>query len=79
MPTIAVEQLPTSLVDRLERLAGKHGVGVEDEAIRCLERGLSELEQVEADLQEIRKFRESMPHVWITEDTLRAARDEGRP
>ncbi|MGB7159132.1 MAG: hypothetical protein WBD40_13770 [Tepidisphaeraceae bacterium] len=79
MATIALEKLPKEMVERLQRLAQEHGLIVEDEALRCLERGLSETEQVEAELREIRKLRESMPKVWLTDEILRAARDEGRP
>lgn len=79
MATIALDQLPEHLVERLQRLAKAHGIGVQDEAVKCLERGLSEVEQVEAELREIRKFRESMPDVWLTDEMLRAARTEGRP
>ena len=78
MGVIALEKLPKAMVERLERLAQEHGLVVEDEALKCLERGLSESEQVAAELREIRKFRESMPNVWLTDEMIRAARDEGR-
>ena len=76
--TIELEKLSKETVERLQRLAQQHGLGVEDEALKCLERGLSEIEQVETDLREIDKLRESMPNVWLTDQMIRAARDEGR-
>jgi histone H3/H4 len=79
MMTIELEQLSKDTVERLQRLAQQHGLRVEDEALKCIERGLSEIEQVELELLEIRKLRESMPGVWVTEEAVRAARNEGRP
>ncbi len=78
MGAIPLKKLPQEMVERLQRLAQEHGVVVEDEALKCLERGLSESQQGAAELHEIRKFRESMPNVWLTDEMLRAARDEGR-
>lgn len=78
MARIALNAVPDELVERLSRLAAEHGADVQDEALRCLERGLSEREQVEAELREIRALREQTPNAWVTEETIRAARDEGR-
>jgi hypothetical protein len=78
MANIALDAVPDELVERLSRLAAEHGADVHEEALKCLERGLSEREQVEAELREIRAIREQSPNAWITEETIRAARDEGR-
>jgi len=81
MAAIELEKLPKATVDRLARLAHQHGTKLEDEAVKCLERGLSESEQVEADLEDIRNLRESISAkgVWLTDEFLEQAINEGRP
>jgi plasmid stability protein len=75
---LTLEKLPDELVERLRRLASEHGSDVQSEAIQCLEKGLSEREQIEADLKEIRELRAQSNGVWMTDELIRAARDEGR-
>lgn len=78
MATLALNSIPDGTLTRLRQLATETGLDVEAEAVRCLERGLSEREQVEAQLKEIRAIREGTSGAWITDDVIRAARDEGR-
>lgn len=79
MAAIQIKELPPNVAERITKLAQERGSKVEDAALLCLERGVSELEQVQAELTEIRKLRDSAKDVWLTDDMLRAARDEGRP
>jgi hypothetical protein len=79
MAAIQIKELPPSAAERIARLARERGVQVEEAAWMCLERGISELEQVQSELNEIRKLRDSLGSVHLTEEMIRAARDEGRP
>lgn len=79
MSAIQIKELPANVADRITRLAHETGSAVEEEALRCLERGVSEREQAAAELADIRRFRESAPNVWLTDEMLRAAKEEGRP
>ena len=78
MAAIQIMELPASAAERIARLARERGVQVEEAAWMCLERGISELEQVQSELNEFRKLRESFRGVDLTDETIRAARDEGR-
>lgn len=79
MAAIQIKELPPNVAERIAKLAEERGSKVEDAALMCLERGVSELEQVQTELNEIRKLRESVTGVWLTDEMIRAARDEGRP
>jgi hypothetical protein len=78
MQALALNQLSDELIDRLRRLAEEHGSDVQSEAIQCLEKRLSEREQIETALKEIRELHEQTKGVWLTDAMIRAARNEGR-
>ncbi len=78
MQAISLNLLSDELVQRLIRLAEEHGSDVQSEAIQCLEKGLSEREQIETELKELRELRGQTKGVWLTDAMIRAARDEGR-
>jgi hypothetical protein len=78
MQAVSVNLVSDELIERLQRLAQEHGSDVQLEAIQCLERGLTESEQIEFDLKELRELRSKFKSVWLTDEIIRAARDEGR-
>jgi hypothetical protein len=78
MATIALDSVSDEVLARLRRLAERDGSDLADEVLKCLEKGLSERERVEADLEELRSLRGQMKGAWVTNEMIRAARDEGR-
>ena len=78
MTTLNLTAVPDELVTRLRALAEQDGTDLVAAAVRCLERGLSDHELAEADIRELRELRAQSPDAWVTEEMIRAARDEGR-
>ncbi len=78
MTTLNLTAVPDTVVDRLRALAEQDGTDLIAAAVRCLERGLSDRELAEADILELRGLRAQNPDAWVTEDSIRAARDQGR-
>ena len=76
MATITLD-VPDELHERLKRSAKHHRRSVDEEAISCLEQALGRPTASEF-LEEIRSARAQMRNVYVTDDDLRAARDEGR-
>lgn len=69
--------VPDELYERLKRSAQHHRRSVSEEAIWCLEQAMDRPPASEL-LKQIRAARAQMPDVYVTDDDLRAARDEGR-
>ncbi len=80
MANLTLKQVPDTLYQRLKERAATHRRSINNEAIRCLERFL-EPQPVDAHsrLEEIRTLRREAPEVFLTDDVLRQAKDEGRP
>ena len=79
MATMTLKNVPDELYEQLKRSAERHRRSVNKEAITCLERALGGRTDAAELLEEIRAARGQMRNVYVTDDDLRAARDEGRP
>lgn len=79
MATMTLKNVPDELYEQLKRSAERHRRSINKEAITCLERALGGRADAAELLEEIRAARAQMRNVYVTDDDLRAARDEGRP
>jgi antitoxin FitA len=79
MASITLKNIPEPLYDRLKAAAARNRRSLNGEAIARLERSLG-LAPVDADalLARARAVREQAPLPYLTDDALRAAREEGR-
>lgn len=80
MATMTLKNVPDELYQLLRESADRNRRSINSEAIVCLERALHS-QRVDADtlLERARRIRSRMPGVFVTDDELRALRDEGRP
>jgi antitoxin FitA len=87
MATITLKDVPEELHRRLKEQAARHRRSLNREVIFCLEvavggavTGVRSVDP-EAFLAEVRRSRKTMEErgVWITEESLRAGIEEGRP
>ena len=87
MATITLKNVPDELHRRLKERAERHRRSLNREAIRCLEEAVRDdpappaVLDSNAFLAEVRRHREALVErgVWITEESLREAIDQGRP
>jgi plasmid stability protein len=79
MATMTLKNVPDELYERLKRSAERHRRSVNKEAITRLEQALGGRIDSAELLEQIRAARAQMRDVYVTDDDLRAARDEGRP
>lgn len=81
MATMTLKNVPEPLYEQLKRSAERHRRSINSEAIVCLERALqSERIDPATLLTRARALREKLaPRLFVTDEELRAARDEGRP
>ncbi len=80
MATLTVKNLPDEVYAALTKLAKQNRRSINSEAIVQLEKiRLRTLRDVEAELKQIKKLRESLKSVKITEEDLNLAKNEGRP
>ena len=80
MATLTIKNLPDELYAELTRTAKRHRRSINSEAIVQLETSLRKRDvDVEAELEEIRSNREKITGVWLTDDSLDHAKNEGRP
>jgi hypothetical protein len=83
MATLHLENVPEALVNELEEEAARLGKDINTQAAEFLRLGIEAAHRnhkwVEERLAAARATRTSMPDAWITEEQIRAARDEGRP
>jgi plasmid stability protein len=78
--TLTIKNLPEKLHQRLKESAAQHRRSINSEAICCLEKVLiSTPVDPQEFLAEVRAARERLPAMYITEEFLRAAKNEGRP
>ncbi len=79
MPTLTIKNLPRNLHKRLKESAALHRRSMNSEAIVCLERTLmSTPVDPKEFLARVRALRERTPELFVTEEDLRKAKNEGR-
>ncbi len=80
MATLTIKKVPEKLHKRLKESAALHHRSINREVIACLERSLMS-RQVEPEefLARVRALRERTPDLYVTEEDLRNAKNEGRP
>lgn len=82
MATLTIKNFPDELYAALTRTAKKHRRSINSEAIVRLEKALEENgPDLESTLENIRANRTKMQEkgVWLTDDILDLAKNEGRP
>jgi plasmid stability protein len=80
MATLTIKNIPEKLRRRLKESATRHRRSINREAITCLEKALmAERVDPQEFLERARTLRERSPRIFLTEEFLRAAKDEGRP
>lgn len=80
MATMTLKNVPEELYERLKQNAERHRRSMNSEAIMSLESALrSQRVDPDALLSQARGLRARMPHMFVTDAELRAAREEGRP
>lgn len=80
MATLTIKNLPDELYTTLTRMAKQHRRSINNEAIVRLQTSLvGKSNDVDVELEEIRRFRESFKGVYLTDEDLEFAKNEGRP
>jgi len=80
MATLTIKNLPEDIYAALSNLAKRHRRSINGEAIVQLEKALENAEpDNERRLERIRRLRDSLPDVWLTDEFLDFAKNEGRP
>jgi antitoxin FitA len=79
MATLTLKNVPEKLRRRLKESAAQHRRSINREAITCLEKALmAERMDPQEFLARARALRERSPQIFLTEEFLRAAKNEGR-
>lgn len=79
VPSLTIKNIPDDLYQRIKRSAKENRRSINNEAIVCLEKALDSWRtDPETFLEHVRRHRASMPYVHLSEEDLRAAKDEGR-
>jgi plasmid stability protein len=80
MATLTIKNIPERLLKRLKESATQHRRSINSEAICCLEKvlGAHHVDPKEL-LARVDARQKRMPYVNLTEEFLRAAKNEGRP
>lgn len=80
MATLTIKNLPDEIYAALTKTAKRNRRSINGEAIIRLEQGLQGVEpDIEATLDRIRRNREKLKGVWLTDEFLEYAKNEGRP
>ena len=80
MATLTIKNLPDSLYERLKLTAARHRRSLNSEAIVQLEQSLNKhVIDVEETIERVRELRSKYPNVWLTDEDLELAKNEGRP
>lgn len=82
MATLTIKNLPDEIYATLTKTAKRHRRSINSEAIVRLEQGLLSVEpDLDTTLARIRRNREMMREkgVWLTDEILDLAKNEGRP
>jgi plasmid stability protein len=79
MATLTIKNIPDVLHQRLKERAKQHRRSINSEVIVCLEQvlGSAPIDRT-ALLASIRAHRKSIPEAFVTDEYLRAAKNEGR-
>ena len=78
MVRLTLKNMPDDLYRRLKERAARNGRSLNNEAIHCLEQALAAVPtDPDAYLARIRPLREKTKRLPLTDERLRAARDEG--
>jgi plasmid stability protein len=79
MATLTIKNIPDEVSKQLKQRAASHRRSVNSEVIVCLEKVLgSRSVDPTALLTSIRALRQNISTVFVTEEDLQAAKDEGR-
>jgi antitoxin FitA len=79
MATLTIKNIPNELYEQLKQSAVRHRRSIDNEVIVCLEKVLRSRSVDSATfLSSIRALRKKISTVFVTEDDLRTAKDEGR-
>jgi plasmid stability protein len=79
MATITIKNIPDELYQELKRSAAQNRRSINSEVIVCLERALRRTPVDRNELlARIREHRSKMTKVFVTDEDLRAAKNEGR-
>jgi len=79
MATLTIKNIPDELYEQLRQSAARHRRSVNSEVIVCLEKVLgSSFIDPATLLASIRALRKTVSTVFVTEEDLQAAKDEGR-
>lgn len=80
MATLTIKNIPDELHERLKERAKQHRRSINSEVIVCLEQvlGAAPLDRT-ALLASIRASRKATSGIFITDEDLRIAKNEGRP
>ena len=82
MPNLNLQNVPEPVIERLRETAAKTGRSIDEQAVEALRIGVVEITPrtrawVDGRLAAARTLRQSL-RTWITEEAIRAARNEGR-
>ena len=79
MAILTIKNIPDEVYEQLKQRAARHRRSVNSEVIVCLEEVLGSRSVDPATfLSSIRALRKNISTVFVTEEDLRAAKDEGR-
>ena len=79
MATLTIKNIPDEVYEQLKQSATRQRRSINNEVIVCLEKVLRSRSVDSATfLSSIRALRKNISTVFVTEDDLRAAKDEGR-
>ena len=79
MATLMIKNIPDALYEQLKHSAARHQRSVNSEVIVCLEKVLaSSLVDPATCLASIRPLRQTLATVFVTEEDLQVAKNEGR-
>jgi plasmid stability protein len=80
MATLTIKNIPEKVRKRLRESAAEHRRSVNSEVIACLEKALISTRVDPGEfLARVDALRKRMPRIYLTEELLRAAKNEGRP
>jgi plasmid stability protein len=83
MASLHVENIPDPLLTKLRETALRFGHSLDEEVVEVLKLGIQVARRdrawVDERLAAAKALRDSAPGAWITDEQIRAARDEGRP
>jgi plasmid stability protein len=80
MTALTIKNIPLNLYRKLRKAATLHRRSINSEVISCLESALNGNKiDPEEFIKDARAWREKNSHIFLTDELLRSARNEGRP